>query len=544
MSSEKQEIPDTIPVRMLNEFVYCPRLCYIEWVHGEFVHNADTVEGKYEHRRVDQEKGELSKDEPFKASSVHMSSEKHGLTTVIDIVEGDGEYVTPIDHKKGKVPDIPEKAYDPERVQICAHGLILRDNGYRCEKGYLYFTGSKKRVEVYLDDDLMDLTLDKLSEMKEVAKKGDIPPPLTSSPKCPRCSLVGVCLPDEINKLQKGIEKPRKLYPSRDDELPIYVTGYGNSVRKKGKRISIENKDGDKREVPLREVSQLCLYGNVYVTTPLLRELMQRSIPVCYFSYGGWFYGISKGMPHKNVELRKLQYRAHTDKKKSLELSKAFVTGKIKNSRTLLRRNDEEVSSKTLTKLKKLISKVDKVDSKETLLGIEGAAAQTYFSRFNEMLKSDIEFKKRDRRPPPDPINAVLSYLYGMLSKECFVTLMGVGFDPYLGFYHSPRYGRPALALDMMEEFRPIIAESVAITLFNNEELKENDFVYTPTGVNLKPEVKKKVIASYERRINSKITHTIFDYSVCYRRILETQARLLSRKLSGEIEEYPPFCTR
>jgi len=545
MYGENKEVPDLAPVRMLNEFVYCPRLCYIMWVQGEFVHNADTVEGKYKHRRVDKEvKSQIKEEEPFSISSVSLSSKKYGLTTIMDIVESNGESVVPVDYKRGKVPNIQNQAYDPERVQICAQGLILRDNGYLCEKGFLYFTGSKKRVEVYFDDELIDLTLNKLSDMKKVAETGDMPPPLTSSPKCPRCSLVGVCLPDEISKLRGEGNKTRMLYPSRDDELPIYVAGYGNSVRKKGERIVIEKKNGKKREVPLREISQLCLYGNVYVTTPLLNELMQRGVPICYFSYGGWFYGVSTGMPHKNVELRKLQYQAHFDIKMSLEFSKAFVTGKVKNSRTLLRRNDGDIPSETLTKLKNLISKVDNVDSKEILLGLEGAAAQTYFSRFNKMLKCDVDFEGRNRRPPSDPVNAVLSFLYGMLSKECFITLMCVGFDPYLGFYHSPRYGRPALALDLMEEFRPIIAESVAITLFNNEELKEEDFVYTSIGVNLQPDAKKKVIAAYERRINSKVTHPIFDYRACYRRILEIQARLLSRRLSGEIEEYPPFCTR
>jgi CRISPR-associated protein Cas1 len=197
--------------------------------------------------------------------------------------------------------------------------------------------------------------------------------------------------------------------------------------------------------------------------------------------------------------------------------------------------------------LAKLAGDAEAASNSESLLGIEGAAAGCYFSRFENMLKAggkDFSFIDRNRRPPRDPVNAVLSYLYGILVKDLFVTLLAVGFDPYLGFYHRPRYGRPALALDMMEEFRPLIADSVAITLFNNGELSRNDFIKTRIGVTLTPGGKKAVVGGYERRMETEIVHPIFGYKVSYRRVLEVQARLLARAFSGEIKEYPPFCTR
>ncbi|MCP1392634.1 MAG: CRISPR-associated endonuclease Cas1, partial [Methanothrix harundinacea] len=155
-----------------------------------------------------------------------------------------------------------------------------------------------------------------------------------------------------------------------------------------------------------------------------------------------------------------------------------------------------------------------------------------------------FSFENRNKRPPKDPANAVLSYLYGILVKDVFVTLLAVGFDPYLGFYHRPKYGKPALALDLMEEFRPLVADSTAITLFNNGELSEKDFVRRGLGVSMTPKGKKTVVSGYERRMSSEITHPIFGYKVSYRRVLEVQARLLARVVSGEIEGYPPFCTR
>lgn len=186
-----------------------------------------------------------------------------------------------------------------------------------------------------------------------------------------------------------------------------------------------------------------------------------------------------------------------------------------------------------------------------TLLGMEGVAANVYFSHFAGMLKylddtnaPEFIFSARNRRPPTDPVNALLSFLYSLLVKDITVTLLSVGFDPYLGFYHKPKYGRPALALDLMEEFRPLVADSTVISLINNREISPKDFVRRGPAVALKPDGRKKVLQAYERRMNALVTHPIFGYSISYRRILEVQIRLLARHISGEIPAYEPFCTR
>jgi CRISPR-associated protein Cas1 len=155
-----------------------------------------------------------------------------------------------------------------------------------------------------------------------------------------------------------------------------------------------------------------------------------------------------------------------------------------------------------------------------------------------------IAFMNRNKRPPRDPVNSVLSYLYGILAKELFSTVLAAGYDPYLGFYHQPRYGRPSLALDMMEEFRPIIADATALSLFNHKELTAKDFIRTGIGVSMVPEAKRKIVAGYENRIQTEIVHPIFGCKVSYRRVLEVQARLLTRVLAGELKEYPAFEAR
>jgi CRISPR-associated protein Cas1 len=224
-----------------------------------------------------------------------------------------------------------------------------------------------------------------------------------------------------------------------------------------------------------------------------------------------------------------------------------MISGKIRNCRILLRRNDEQIPAEVLEKLAEYACQAERAGSLETLLGVEGAAAELYFSRLGCLLKTgegSPSFQGRNRRPPRDPVNAVMSYLYGILAKECFITLLAVGFEPYLGFYHQPKYGRPALALDLMEEFRPLIADSTMVSLFNNKELTVKDFVITEEGVMIGRYAKRKVVAGYERRMDAKITHPLFGYKISYRRVLEVQSRILARVLSGEIDEYPAFCTR
>ncbi len=559
-------VPDLVPARMLNEFAYCPRLAYLEWVQGEFADSVDTVEGRFQHRRVDQPSGSLP-DTPsggsgdgaeggtsgsIHARSVMLSDETLGAIARIDLVEGQGTRVTPVDYKHGRAPDVPEGAWEPERVQLCLQGLLLRANGFSCTEGMLYFVESRERVAIPFDDALVNRTTALLQDLRRMAADGQIPPPLVDSPKCPRCSLVGICLPDEVNRLsapdpptQRG--SLRRLVPGRDDALPLYVQTQGAAVGKSSDVLEIKLKGEALQTARLLEVSHLAVYGNVQVTSQALRELCARNIPVCYFSYGGWFQGITTGMAHKNVELRCRQYAAAMAPEAALPIAQRMIFGKIQNCRTLLRRNHREPPPGVVAELHRLAGNARAAASAETLLGIEGAAARCYFAEFQGMLKADslaFDFRSRNRRPPTDPVNAVLSFLYAMLIKQAMVTALAVGFDPYLGFYHQPKYGKPALALDLAEEFRPIVADSVGIWLINNGEIGRQHFISRAGALALTPSGRRKVIEAYERRLDTLITHPLFGYAVSYRRVMEIQARLLARYLLGELSAYPVFRTR
>lgn len=548
------DVPDLVPARMVNEFSYCQRLFFLEWVHAQFADNLDTVEGRWEHRAVDEQSGAVPLPEEGEvkiARSVMLSSTELGLVAKIDLLEGGPEgTVVPVDTKRGSPPDTPERAWEPERVQVCVQALLLREHGYRCERGMLWFAESRQRVAVELDADLIERTRALLTELRAVASTSQAPPPLVDSPKCPRCSLVGICLPDEVNTLaERSSAPPRQLVPRDDAPKPLYISEQGAVVTKDKGRLEVTKAKVVLASVRVIDVSQLCIYGNVQITTQVLRELMAREIPVCWFSYGGWFSGLAEGLPGRNVELRRRQTIVAAQG--GLDIARRVVNGKILNSRTLLRRNTRDRSDVLLDQLKRLADQALQVSTVGSLLGVEGTAARLYFGAFATMLREEkrlpgatFTFEGRNRRPPTDAVNCLLGYVYGLLTKELTATSYAVGFDPYQGFFHRPRFGRPALALDLAEEFRPIVAESVVINLINNGEMGPADFVVRAAGVTLTTSGRKAVLSAYERRMATELRHPVFGYRASYRRTLEVQCRLLAAHLLGEIPHYTPVTTR
>ena len=237
------------------------------------------------------------------------------------------------------------------------------------------------------------------------------------------------------------------------------------------------------------------------------------------------------------------------------------MAGKIRNQRVMLMRNHINPPADALHELKVLIRKAEHTERADALLGIEGNAARIYFQHFAGMLKPGDEpldpgaalgqpprfafnFLRRNRRPPRDPVNAMLSLAYALLAKDLTVTAAAVGFDPYLGFYHLPRPGRPALALDLMEPFRPLIADSTVISAINNRMVYPEHFIPAGQGVAMTEPGRKAFFRAYELRMDQLVTHPLFDYRVSYRRLLEIQTRLLARVVSGELTTYPAFVTR
>lgn len=546
--------PDLVPARMVNEFAYCPRLFHLEWVQSRWADNLDTVEGRWHHRSVDDEAGAapLPGEGEFRvARSLSLSSPTLGLVAKVDLAEaGEGGRVVPVETKRGRPAPTPERVWEPERVQLCVQGLLLREAGYQVDFGEVFFAETRERVRVDFDRALVAHTLELVAELRQVATDDQAPSPLVDSHKCPRCSLVGICLPDELNTLAvRSARPPRRLVTRDPDARPLYVSEQGAYVGKKGGRVEVRLDGTTVASARAIDVSQVCVYGNVQVGTQALRELFARDVPVLWFSYGGWFQGMAHGLPAKNVDLRTRQVVTAT--RRSGDIARQMVEGKVRNARTMLRRNSRERPAATLDQLRLLAEQAAATTSPASLLGVEGTAARIYFRHFATMVRpgcalpgGTFDFDGRNRRPPRDAVNCLLSFAYSLLVKDLTVVLTAIGFDPYLGFYHRPRFGRPALALDLAEEFRPIVADSVVIGAINNGEVSPSSFVTRAGGVALTKAGRRAVIAAYERRLDQHARHPIFGYQVSYRRLYDLQARLLAAHVLGEVPEYIPFTTR
>ncbi len=412
-----------------------------------------------------------------------------------------------------------------------------------------------------------------------------IPAPLVDSPKCPRCSLVGICLPDETTALRLhqatvawrqqtlfdvgdarealavdpglGDSEVRRLLPARDDLRPLYLNTQGLRVGKSGFVLKLQEKEKVVQEVRINEICQLNLLGNVQLSTQAVQALCEEEVPIAYFSQGGWFYGVTQALGVKNVYLRREQFRLAEVPSFCLRLARALVAGKVRNQRTMLQRNHIEPPRAALALLKNMQQQAERATAVDELLGIEGIAARVYFQHFVGMIKLDepgaakqradgfsFNFNQRNRRPPRDPVNALLSLAYSVLSKDLTIVCHTIGFDPFLGFYHQPRFGRASLALDLMEPFRPLIADSAVLSAINTRMVTPRDFVRAGNSVALTPDGRKAFFRAYEQRMDTLVTHPIFGYRVNYRRVLEIQARLLARVLTGELTTYPVFTTR
>ena len=325
-----------------------------------------------------------------------------------------------------------------------------------------------------------------------------------------------------------------------------------------------------KERIPLVKIDEVVVLGEVTLTASAVHLLLERDVEITFLSHFGQFKGRLSPPFSKNAILRIAQYRAHQDMTKRCELARRFVIGKLSNQRQRLQRfnrthQDAEVSQaiKQLTDLigglvtlpvdrspgmKPLASGDHRVagTALETILGMEGAGSAAYFRCFGKLLSNSEQwpFPGRVKRPPTDPVNSLLSFGYSLLTNKVASAVQLVGFDHFVGYLHSSVYGRPALALDLMEEFRPGIVDSVVVSIVNHRMLTPTDFVVELGAYRLKQEKRTMFFTKFEERLNEEIEHPIFGYKTSYRRCIELQARLLAKYVTGEIDEYPPFLLR
>lgn len=577
-----------MPVRRLHNYLYCPRLFYLQWVENLFEENADTVAGSSVHRQVDapsrfdEEKAEALREglpEGARLRSLRLESATLGLVGVVDLIEGGPDGAELVDYKKGAARRLEDGSLAPklpDAVQLAAYSLLLEENGTRVGSAAIYYAADRRRVPVILDSALLETMHTALEEAKAVARAGKLPPPLIDDVRCLHCSAYAICLPREsawwrhqrvsrttaatpllpgFDGILEGIQDipaPPDLAdlpprPPRLDGEILVVQTPGAMVGQTGGEFTVSVKGEVLRKLPLHQVRAVYLYGAIQLTAQATQTALEEDIDVAYFAPSGRFLGLLRGLPASGVDARLGQYSLFTQPFTRLRLASEVIRAKIHNQRVLLMRNGSP-PEQVLRELARLRDATAEAATLEELLGLEGTAAHLYFQQFTTMLGSRgewaFDFNGRNRRPPRDPVNALLSLGYGVLAKELAGVCHAVGLDPFLGFLHQPRYGRPALALDLMEEFRPIIADSVAISLINRGEIDEGDFVRSSSGTTLNDRGRRRFWEAWFRRLDTDVSHPEFKYQMSYRRMLEVQARQLWRFVRGDAIRYHGFTTR
>ena len=551
-----EEQPPLMPVRRLHNFVYCPRLFYLQWVEGVFVPNEDTVMGSAIHGRVDEPsrlRDELLADSGGTLRSVALSSERLGLTGIADIVEQDADGKRRlVDYKKGS----PLRGQDGERmvkpndaIQIAAYVELLKEQGVSVDAASVYYAEIKKHVEVQITPELMDSMYSALQQARELADSGRCPPPLCSS-RCYACSCYPVCLPFETRCWMSGsngaeAEEMRPPMPGGDEGEILVVQNNRAVVGLKGGEIVVRLEGEQVSRHPIHQLRAVYLYGAVQISAQAMQALMELNVPIAWFSPAGRFIGTAQGLPSSGVDARMGQYQLWGQPEKRLRVASEIIRAKIHNQRVILMRNGK-ADDAVLARLARLRDSCAHQLNLAALRGVEGEAAALYFASFASMIRENLpfDFNGRNRRPPRDEVNAMLSLGYSVLTKELTGIAYTVGLDPFLGFFHSPRYGKPALALDMMEEFRPLITDSVVISLINRREIGPEDFERTAKGTLLKDSGRRQFWRAWTRRMDTEVTHPAFGYKMSYRRMLEVQMRQLWRFLRNDIGSYSGFTTR
>ncbi|HRP61796.1 MAG TPA: CRISPR-associated endonuclease Cas1 [Phycisphaerales bacterium] len=585
------------PCRSVAEFAYCPRLFYYMAVEGVFVPSHDTEEGARVHKRVDRPSNAPKSvaalsdedDDPERPRSIRsfsLTSERLGLTAKLDLAEIRGRSALPIEYRKGRpkrssavrepIDDMMEEQLPPDRpepwptdrVQVGLQALLLEEAGYEVHEAIFYYAAEKLRLRVAVDDALKMEALQALEDAKRAAERPR-PAPLINDPKCPRCSLQPICLPDEVNQQRftsltvnsdtntqsvpdEESLTPRKLWPPRDDGIHVVLQRESVRVGVRGHSVRITDKDGELvRDVPLMNIESLAILGGVQVSTQALTVFADKEVPVAFLSAAGRLVAMMDPMGPTSAAVRAAQLRTLDRPEKALELARGVTVAKITNQRTLLMRNHAELPSRVASDLQSSINAAQRATAMDELRGHEGNAAAIYFRHFRGMFKLglndlalEFDVNGRKRRPPPDPINAVLSFAYSMLTHECVAACRLASLEPTIGALHTTRPGRPALALDLLEPFRALVADSVAVSAFNRGELTEGHFLRTAAGCALTDAGRKGFFSAYGRRMDTEITHPVFEYRLSYRRMLMLHARLIAAWMLGEVPTLAFLTTR
>lgn len=516
--------------------VFCPRRAWLE-AAGETTDTDQVTAGVLAHFRVDTRE---KRNQTYRAMDIYHSS--LGLIGRCDLlsVKPDGtvkitEYkATPIRRR----PEVTEAM----RVQLALQRMCLDDMGIRTSEQAVHFVSHHVTVPVTLAEHDFELAEQYVHQTRQICEASTAPAPLEDDLRCTRCSHIDVCLPTEAPRPHAQ----RRVTVSDPDCQVVHLASQGSRASLSKGRMIVRSGSDELATVPIERIQGLVVHGNVDLSGALIREMCWRDLTIVWCSGTGRVWGWSRSAHSANGLQRVRQHEASAQGR--LGLARAFVAAKIANQATLLRRSIGSIDAvRSLRASQKAAETAQTIDQ---LLGIEGHAAAVYFSMFPAMLKperrADFEasWPGRAGRAATDPLNVALNYVYGILTAEAIRAIAACGLDPHAGFLHSSTRNKPALALDLIEEFRAPIADSVVIRAINNGELTAAAFSDALGSCRLTEAGRKKLIAGFEQRIQTEIRHPVVKYTTTWRRALEIQARMILKYIDGSQGRYIGITTR
>ncbi len=542
---EKTTDKPLIRVMALHAMVYCERLFYLEEVEEIRVADANVYAGRRLHDKLDRGPD---------IYTLELASERLGIRGKIDCVQRKSGELIVFEHKRGKSKQ-GKDAWPSDRLQALAYTLLLAEHtGEDIDEARIRYHADNRTIRLKIKHKEAEAEVMAAVARAEELRTGLARPPV-SVPEylCRTCSLAPVCLPEEERFAGNEKKKLQRLFPADEDRRIIHLVEQGTSVRKDGDQLVVYLPDGTRKPLPGKMISALVLHGNVQISTQCIHFCAANNIGVHWLSYGGFYVGaFSKGAG--GVQRRVRQFKALQDDLLCMKLSCRLVLAKVENqlryllrstrSRTQGGRDDEirhgiEQLRSIIKKISRLKEKIDREARQVDIIrGYEGKAGEIYFSLLTRILKVNqgdfLYFQGRNRRPPRDPFNALLSFGYALLYRDCMNALLAVGLDPSFGFMHTPRSAAYPLALDMMDLFRLILWDVPLIGSVNRRQWKKNDFEISGKQVWLNQDGRRKAIQIYESRKQEKWKHPVLKYSLSYARTIELETRLLEKEWIGQ----------
>lgn len=525
----------------VNTFCYCPRRFWYQQVAGEWHDNAPLLRGSAQHSATDTP-SQHRRAEKLITRRSYYASDNLGVAGFTDVVEETQGLRYPVEYKRGHAGP-----WLNDMIQLCLQAMLIEEaEGAEVPFGYLCYLASNRRVRIEFDTRLRDQARAAVTQARELLSHPS-PPDVQPGPRCHGCSLRTLCLPDEEAFLEARAGKP-PAPPSLGLENTLYLDEPGLHVGKRGNTLHLSKNGETIASVPLAKLEQVVLCAPAALSSPALHALLYHDIHLVLLSRSGRYEGELLPEASRNSLLRARQYEALQEDLGFL-LARGFVQGKLHNLRATLLRGAREYPHQTATfsaaadNIHRAATQLPNAATHDQLLGLEGTASAAYFSAFDAMLSNDWphRFTGRSRRPPRDPVNALLSFAYSLLLAEVVSALHIVGLDPYFGFLHGLVYGRPGLALDLMEEFRPVVADAVVRSVINRKQVKPDHFKPEGQGWYLTEPGREAFYRAWDERRHEQMTHPVFGYRLPYHRLYELQARIVAKVLTGELDRYYPL---